>query len=503
MKNILLLLVMLASPAYGGGATRVRPAAVAGSFYPADKVQLEMAVTDFLQTARTNDGPPPVAIVAPHAGYVFAGQIIADAWQQAAGGKYDLIVILGTDHTQPPFDGISVYDGSAYETPLGRAALDREVIRKLLGADPRFVFKPAVHEREHSVEVQVPFAQHLFPGVKLVCAVVGRSDPRLCEDLGHLLAQVVQGHRVLLVASSDLSHYPDHQTANRVDRATLTALASLNPRHFLDVTRKLEHKHPDLATCACGKAPVMVVMTTAGDLGAHSATVVSYANSGDTSLGDPERCVGYGAMRIDRRGIGPDLRGLPALPEDQRPPEANKKLNPQARRWLLDFARRTLEQYLATGTAPLARDYPQRLGRMQGSFVTLTTGDHRLRGCIGHLQSDMPLAVTVGRMAIQAAVHDPRFDPLGLRELRGIKIEISVLSMPQPVAGPDRIVLGRDGVILTENGHSAVYLPQVAPEQGWNLEQTLSHLSRKAGLPGDAWRKGAAFQTFQAQVFTE
>ncbi len=501
MKIALLFLALLAVPAYGGtGVGKVRPAAVAGSFYPADKSALEIAVKDYLAAARSGDGSPPVALAAPHAGYVFAGQIIADAWNQAAGGDYDLIVILGTDHTQPPFDGVSVYDGSAYATPLGEASLDRGVIEALFRADPRFVFKPAVHEREHSVEVQVPFAQHLFPGVKLVCAVVGRADPGLCADLGHVLARVVQGRRVLLVASSDLSHYPDHATAIEVDRGTLTALASLDPRHFLEVTRKQEQRHPDLATCACGKAPLMMMMTAAGDLGAHAATVVSYANSGDTSLGDSERCVGYGAVRIDRGDSAPNLKGLSAV---RATPGGEGTLGKQAQTWLLDFARRTLEQYLASGTAPLARDYPPELGRLQGAFVTLNTRDHRLRGCIGHLQADTPLAVTIGNMAIQAAVHDRRFEPLDLRSLGSVTIEISVLSVPQPVSGPDKIVLGRDGVILSKNGRQAVYLPQVATEQGWDLDQTLNSLSRKAGLPGDAWRHGAGFQTFRAQVFAE
>ncbi len=498
--TVMMLLAVLTTASGAQGKDRVRPTAVAGSFYPGDRARLEAAVEDFLETARRPEGAAPVAIVAPHAGYVFAGQIIADAWNQAAGSEYDLIVILGTDHTQPPFDGVSVYDGTAYDTPLGRAALDQDVIQALLRSDPRFVFKPAVHEREHSVEVQVPFAQHLFPGVKLVCAVVGRADPGLCTDLGRTLAKVVRGRKVLLVASSDLSHYPDHETAVRVDRKTLTALASLDPRHFLKVTRQQERTHPDLATCACGKAPIMMMMAAAAQMGGHAATVVSYANSGDTSLGDVERCVGYGAIRIDKEGVGPDLAGLPAV---SVPPAGHGPLSPAACRWLLDFARRTLEQYLTSDTTPLARDYPAELGRLQGAFVTLTTKGHRLRGCIGHLQSDTPLAVTVGAMTVQAAVHDSRFAPMTAREIPTVSIEISVLSVPQPVSGPDRIILGRDGVILSKNGRSAVYLPQVATEQGWNLEQTLTHLSRKAGLPGDAWRHGARFQTFQAQVFAE
>ena len=504
-------------------AQKVRPPAVAGSFYPRDAGALRAAVEAYLQDARPPRQDAPRALVAPHAGYVFSGQIAADSWNQVRDAHPDVIVILGTNHTQPAFEGVSVYDGVAYRTPLGEARLDRKLIERLRASDSIFTFKEKVHEREHSVEVQVPFAQVLFPGVPLVCAVVGKPEVELCRRAGHALATVLKDRHPLIVASSDLSHYPDRQTAIEADRFTLERLVRLDPTGFLDAVRRRERKGGHgLVTCACGKAPIMTMMVAVEELGAKDARVVSYANSGESSLGEAERCVGYGAVavwpgaaRADAtvlRGLAEVASGPPAwddsaprwkeIPRSQNE-ESDAPLAPQARQWLLRFARKTLRQYLTTQTAPLARDLPPQLLRHQGAFVTLTTKGHRLRGCIGHIPADSPLAVVVGQMAIQAATQDPRFPPVQADELDGIEIEISALSPPREVAGPEEIVLGRDGIILRKGGYAAVYLPQVAPEQGWNLEQTLSHLSRKAGLPSDGWKHGARFETFQAEVFSE
>jgi len=492
--------IAFASSRSSSGSHRVRPPAVAGAFYPEEKEALRGAVSAFLRDARAPRKEAPIALVAPHAGYVFSGQIAADSWNQAAGSHPEVIVILGTNHTQGPFSGVSLYDGEAYETPLGQAKLDRELIAQLRRRDLLFVFKPKVHEKEHSVEVQIPFAQILFPGVPLVCGVVGDADLRMCERAGHALAEVLKGKRVLIVASSDLSHYPDRDTAIEVDRFTLDQLVQLDPAEFLSALRRREREDGNgLVTCACGKAPIMTMMTAARDLGARDARVVSYANSGETSLGNRDRCVGYGAVAV---WPGP-ARAAVTSPPARSESSLDAPLSKEARQWLLHFARKTLHQYLTTQTTPLARDAPAGLWRKQGAFVTLTTGGHRLRGCIGHIPADTPLCVVVGQMGIQAATGDPRFPPLRPSELPKVEIEISALTPPRPIGGPEEIVLGRDGVILRKGRFAAVYLPQVAPEQGWNVEQMLSHLSQKAGLGPDEWRHGARFETFQAEVFHE
>jgi AmmeMemoRadiSam system protein A len=183
-------------------------------------------------------------------------------------------------------------------------------------------------------------------------------------------------------------------------------------------------------------------------------------------------------------------------------PASNVALTTDDKTALLSFARRTIRQFLTTDTAPLARGFDPALENERGAFVTLKK-DGKLRGCIGHMADDLPLCQVVGYCALQAAFNDRRFSPLTLEELEEVEIEVSVLTPFQPVDRYEDIQIGRDGVMLEKNGRSAVYLPSVAVEQGWNREEMLSHLSVKAGLSANAWKKGTRFYTFQANAFGE
>ncbi len=492
--------VSLGSAPVAANEQTVRPPAVAGRFYTEDPARLEAAIRSFLADARAPrpGAKAPLVLVSPHAGYVYSGQIAGDAFRQAVGHGYDLVVILGTKHTAGPCDGVSVYQGRGYRTPLGVAEIDREVAGRLLRADRAFVFEPTVHRHEHSVEVQVPFVQVLFPRAKIVTAVVCAPDPELCRRFGEALASELKGRRALIVASTDLSHYPEYADALAADRATLTAMATGDPDELRDtVRRELRQGRSELSTCACGLAPVLAALTTARRLGSGGGRVISYANSGDSAVGDRARVVGYGAVAYGPGGHAD--AGALARPAAASP---SSTISTGDRKALLAFARKTIDRYFRTETTPLARDFAPTMFRRQGAFVTLKK-DGRLRGCIGHLAEDRPLCQVVGAMALQAAFNDKRFSPLRPDELPEVTIEISVLTPMAAVPGPESIEVGRDGIMLRKQGKSAVFLPQVATEQGWDLEQTLTALCRKAGLRPDDWREGAGFYTFQAIVFHE
>ncbi|MBD3334478.1 MAG: AmmeMemoRadiSam system protein B [Candidatus Eisenbacteria bacterium] len=492
------LLVSAAGPARLPAQDGIREPAVAGRFYPEDGRKLRAALDAYREEARPPAGLRPAAIVAPHAGYVFSGQIAADAFHQAQSYNYDLIVILGTNHTSPGFSGVSIFDGRGYRTPLGVAPIDRTVVQRLLETGGDFSFRPDVHAREHSVEVQVPFVQYFFPEAKIVAAVVGSPDPGLCRRFAAALAEAVKDRRVLIVASSDLSHYPAYDDARAVDREVLESVATLDPdRIRTTIAAWMQKGIPGLSTCACGEAPILTAVIAARLLGAEDAAVVSYANSGDTALGESGRVVGYGAVVIGNTADGSAV-DPPAAP----PADPGAELLPEDKAWLLSFARRTIARYFETGTAPLARPESPALHARRGAFVTLKRHG-RLRGCIGHMSDDAPLCKVVGAMALQAAFNDRRFQPLSPAELDQIEIEVSVLTPQRRIASPQEIVIGRDGVVLRKDGSSAVYLPQVALEQGWNRDEMLRHLCLKAGLPADAWRQGAELSTFQAAVFHE
>jgi MEMO1 family protein len=445
----------------------------------------------------------PVAIVVPHAGYIFSGQIAADAYRQVKGQNYGTVVILGTNHgrnqASENLTGISVYATGSYRTPLGDAPVDEAFAASLVAEDSDCSPNAAAQASEHSIEVQVPFIQVLFPAAKIVPVMIGMPDPSMCARLGKAMAKVSKDKRVLLVASSDLSHFPRYEDASEVDRQTLEAIARMDPSQFAAKVRALMSRDTSgLQTCACGEGPILAAMAAARAFGAGHGVVMSYANTGDAIADDRSRVVGYGSVVFAAGDGPPDLKALnrPAVTIPSSPLQsADKKV-------LLKMARQSLQRFLTTETIPLARDLPPRLQFPQGVFVTLKQHGE-LRGCIGRLVGDFPLGLTTSWMAVQAAEYDSRFSPVSLKELGGLEIEISVMTPMKPISKPSEIVIGRDGVVIQKSGRSAVFLPQVATEQGWGLSEMLDNLCLKAGLPRDAWKGGAQFRVFQAEVFSE
>ncbi len=492
--TLVLALSLLGAPAAAQDA--VRKPAVAGSFYPDTADALRAAIDAYLLTARPPSAERPIALVAPHAGYVFSGQIAADAWRQAQPFDFDTIVVLGPNHTEA-FDGIALYRGGGFRTPLGVAAIDTDLAAALMKEDGDVTWRDSVHAREHAIEVQLPFVQRLYPEASVLPIVVSTLDPERLERLGLALARLLAGRRALIVASSDLSHYPAVADAARIDRATLDAIATLDPA----VVRQVVDAAPqsgaaEVVTGACGEAPILVAITAARALGATRARIVSSASSADSPAGDPRRVVGYGAVAIDAGNTAaPALDGMGAA-------DADGALSDAERRELVRYARETIDRFVTTGTAPLSRDTAPRLLRRQGAFVTIKK-DAELRGCIGRLVPNGPLHWLVGAVALEAAVADPRFGPVRPSELGRLEVEVSLLTVPRQVAGPDDLVPGRDGVVLVKDGKSAVFLPEVVVEQGWTRDQWLDELSVKAGLTRGAWRDGAMLFAFQSEVIRE
>jgi AmmeMemoRadiSam system protein B/AmmeMemoRadiSam system protein A len=443
--------------------------------------------------------------VVPHAGIVYSGQIAADAFAQTRGMTIETVVLLGANHTASSFGKASVYDGDGWATPLGTVRVDRALAEAIVAANVGAVFDRTLHEREHSIEVQIPFLQVLHPRAAIVPIVIGSPDPALCERLGKSIARLTQGRRVLIVASSDLSHYPAENDARRLDVGTLEAIVSGAPASLL-VRNEQEVRSAELpvatglVTRACGLGPLLVATEAARALGASRGVVLSYANSGDTVFGTADRVVGYGAVAFGVGTGGGDSSALALVrPEGETPLDATDK------RVLLRLARETVARQFESETVPLPRGGGARLQRTNGAFVTLKVrGNGALRGCVGRIVGEGPLIRLVSTMSLAAAFADRRFTPLTKRELSGVEIEISVLTIPRPIRAATDIVVGRDGVVLQVGDKSAVFLPYVAEEQGWSRDELLDNLAVKAGLDRTAWRdRRAKFLVFQADTFSE
>lgn len=254
----------------------VRPPAVAGYFYPEDPGELHQTIRDFLSRTQAPQAHPK-ALIVPHAGYIYSGPVAASAYA-ALGAQRDEIhrvVLLGPAHRVPVL-GLAVSSASYFATPLGTVPLDRTAIESILEL-PQVTVLDEAHAMEHSLEVQVPFLQEVLGSFSLVPLVVGDASPR---DVDEVLERLWGGPETLLVVSSDLSHYHDYATAQRMDRATTEAIESLAPEriHYED---------------ACGRNPVSGLLVAAKRHGLHARNL-DLRNSGDTA-GPRDQVVGYGA----------------------------------------------------------------------------------------------------------------------------------------------------------------------------------------------------------------
>ena len=263
----------------------IRPPAVAGMFYPGDADELTGNLQDvFLQADNPSIGGKLIALVVPHAGYMYSGVTAAYAYRLIAEGEFDVIALVGPSH-RDNFGGVSVYPGEGYRTPLGDVPIDDALRTALVECSPLIRAIPDGHREEHSLEVQIPFIQMVSPKSSILPLVMGDQREETCLELGRALARCTSGKKVLLIASSDLSHfYPSH-LAKRKDADTIHAIAAMDEDELL---AKLDNGSAE----ACGGGPIAAIMSAAKILGATQCTLLHSCNSGDVT-GDRTRVVGY------------------------------------------------------------------------------------------------------------------------------------------------------------------------------------------------------------------
>ena len=459
---------------------RVRPAAVAGTWYPDDPGELAEMMDEMLAAVEPVDGVP-VGLIVPHAGYAYSGPVAACGFKQLEGEQVDVAVVVASDHQAPLSDPISVWAEGGFETPLGIVPVDVDLAQALVEADPRITFDPAAHEGEHPIEIELPFLQRVCPDCRIVPVLMSEADEETVAALADALLEVLPGRRAVVIASSDLSHYPTYDDAHVADGATLSAIETGDPARVRETIRALMRAgFANLVTCACGEGPILVTMRVAQGLGADTVTILRYANSGDSPHGDRDQVVGYGAVMFWR----------------YEPPD----LTDAQREELLALARTAIAGYLETGEMDAYETQDPALARRSGAFVTLKQGGE-LRGCIGHTRADQPLYQAVQRAAVSAATADSRFPSLTVDELPGVAVEVSVLSPFRRVVDIEQIQVGTHGLMVFKDGWQGLLLPQVPVEQGWDREEFLDQLCQKAGLPAGCWQERASIYAFTAVVF--
>ncbi len=444
----------------------IREPAVAGQFYPAKADILQKEINGYLNKVKMVENSGIKALISPHAGYSFSGLVAASGYKNLVNQKINRVIILGNSH-QHYFSGVAIDDHDYWQTPLGKVNIDRELAKKLTEISPLIKFNSTPHDLEHSLEVQVPFLQTVIENdFTIVPILFGNTS----QTESKLLAQALKDNLDpgdLIIVSTDLSHYLPTEQAEKIDQETLESILSKDM--------------PEGDNKLCGSDAVKTVLFLAQELN-WSAELLKYSHSGQV-IGDNQKVVGYGSILFSN--------------------QIENELNSEQQQELLKIARQTVEQYILKGKTFEPEIKDQRFQEINGAFVTLHNKG-QLRGCIGNIIGQGPLGETVRDMAIAAATEDNRFLPVTEDELDSLDYEISVLSPPQKVSDWKKIELGRHGVVVKKGLRSGVFLPQVATDTGWSLEEFLNHLCvDKAGLALDCYKNDPTIElyTFTAQVF--
>jgi AmmeMemoRadiSam system protein B/AmmeMemoRadiSam system protein A len=470
------------------GMQEIRESAVAGSWYPGNPDALSRDIKGYLDKAEKErvDGEI-VALVSPHAGYAYSGQVAAYAYKLIEGKPFDTVVVVAPSH-YVNFKGFSLWDRGGYRTPLGLVPVDVELSRKMMEKSREIQFIPEAHAREHSLEMQIPFLQVVLKSFKLVPIVMEPDwSWEGCQTLARSIADTVRGKKTLLVASTDLSHFHNYEKAVELDRRVIDRLDRFDPE---GLTLNLKGNRAE----ACGGGPVVAVMLAAKALGANQGKSLKYLNSGDVT-GERSRVVGY-AAGVFYKGAGRTVEM-----KEEKKVGVDLGLSAEDKKTLHHIARTVVENRAKGKPVPEFKVETPILNESRGAFVTINKKG-QLRGCIGYIEGRGPVYKTVEKMAEEAAFRDPRFDPVKERELPELEIEISVLTPLKKITDINEIEVGKHGIYIKKGWNSGLLLPQVATDYGWDRLTFLEHTCQKAGLPTNAWKeKNMEIYIFSADIF--
>lgn len=471
--------------AFAGG--NIKKPNVSGQFYTDNARELSRQVDGFIADAKVEPYADPVPIIiAPHAGYYYSGAVAGHSFKAVKNRNIRTAVVLAPSHFYG-FDGISIWDKGGFETPLGVIAVDEDFAGKLSAAGEDFVFDPKAYEREHALEVELPFIQRAFPEAKLVPVIVGVPTPKVLLEFAQALDGLIGDREdVLVIVSTDLSHYHPDEVARDMDATAIEAIKNLHAERIYQ-----ECRQGSMEMCGC--MPVTAALLLAKLRGLTHVDLLKYNNSGDVSQ-DRDRVVGYSALAI----YGAAKSAAPASAQAGG-------LNPEQQQRLLEIARQAITGFVRDKKRIDVEEHDPRLLKPEGAFVSVYKGGH-LRGCIGNIIGRGPLCQTVRNMAISAATEDYRFPQIRPEELNDIHLEISVLTQPRRITDLNQIEMGKHGVIISKGAKSGVFLPQVATSTGWSKETFMTELcTQKAGLPPDCWKdpRQVVIEIFTAEVFSD
>ncbi len=423
----------------------IRNPVVAGQFYPGAASQLKAMIEQLVDEKAAKE--EAIGLVSPHAGYIYSGPV-AGAVLSRINVK-DTFVIIGPNHTglgKP----LSIMTEGTWLTPLGEVEIGSELGKKILSISNHLQEDHIAHLREHSLEVQLPFLQYFKSDIKIVPITLAYSTGSIYKEIGKELAQAIKelNKEVVIVASSDMTHYEPQEIAQKKDNQAIEAILDLNEGELL---RRVE----ELNISMCGYAPVVSLISAAKELGATGAELVRYQTSGDTS-GDYSSVVGYAGIIITK-----------------------KEMHPLAR-----LAQETVETYVKEGKIPqLPDELTPEMRERAGVFASIHKFDE-LRGCIGTFEPQRKnIAEEIIANAISSATRDPRFPPIAPSELKDLEYSVDVLTTPVPVESKDQLDPRKYGVIVECGMRKGLLLPDL--EGVDTVDYQIDICRQKAGIAPD------------------
>lgn len=466
----------------------IRKPSAAGLFYPADPGSLKGLIDQYTGAEGRLKGRRIFSLIVPHAGYQYSGPIAGLAYRELKGRDIRRVVVISPSHREA-FDSVSIYPGDYYESPLGRVPIDRDFRGRLERhceitevSYRGHSLPPGAEFGEHALEVQIPFLQQVLEDFLLVPLVMGTQDFNTSSRLGSALAELCDDQPTLVVASSDLSHFHSYEDAREMDLKLVDAISRMD---YFSISNLIQIGEVE----ACGGGPIIAAMVAAENLGAAESRVLDYKNSGDVESGSRGRVVGYTSAVLAGPAEGD------AVPADFHP-------DGQEKDFLLNLARLSVESAVKGIENPILKErMPDRMLQKKAVFVTLTE-DSRLRGCIGTILPQDRLFQAIADSAVNAALHDPRFDPVREDELPLLDYEVSILSRFRKVRSVDEIIIGKHGLLIESGFSKGLLLPQVAENHSWDLPTFLEQTCLKASLPRNAWKDPSSdLLYFTASVF--
>ncbi|MBA7624408.1 hypothetical protein ES703_31816 [subsurface metagenome] len=420
----------------------IRNPVVSGQFYPASPSQLKAMIEGMVDEKAAKE--EVIGLVSPHAGYIYSGWV-AGAVMSKIKFK-DTFIIMGPNHTgmgKP----CSIMTEGVWKTPLGEVEIDSELGKRILATSSYLQEDYAAHQYEHSIEVQIPFLQYFKPDIRLVPIILAYSSGAIYKEIGREIAKAIKdsNKEVVIIASSDMTHYEPQESAQRKDMQAIEAILDLNEDELL---RRID----ELDISMCGYAPTVSLISAAKELGATGAELVRYQTSGDTT-GDYSAVVGYAGVIITA-------------------------MHPIAR-----LAKKTVETFVKEGKTPQPEELTPEMRGRTGVFVSIHKFGE-LRGCIGTIEpTEKNVAEEIINNAINSATRDPRFPAIAPNELKDLSYSVDVLTPPEPIDSQDQLDPKKYGVIVECGFRKGLLLPDL--EGVDTVDYQIDICRQKAGIAPD------------------